>query len=299
MLELEKKFLKTKLGSIISFSVDLKEFSTIKIGTIAFAVCKPKNEKELKLCIKTLKAIGLKFRIIGNCSNILFSSNLSHLVLISTVELIGVKIDIKKQELTACCGEKLSTCFSKARDLGLSGFESLAFIPATVGGAIVNNAGAFNVEIKDILESVRVLTSSGRAKTIKASELNLMYRSSDVKKMDYIIISAVFRLKFLAPSVITHIAGENLKRRLELQPSGFSLGSVFKKVNGVSAGKYIDDAGLKGVKVGGCIVSPKHANFILNIGGATQSDFKKLVRLIKKEVYKKFKVNLETEVEYL
>ena len=140
MLELEKKFLKTKLGSIISFSVDLKEFSTIKIGTIAFAVCKPKNEKELKLCIKTLKAIGLKFRIIGNCSNILFSSNLSHLVLISTVELIGVKIDIKKQELTACCGEKLSTCFSKARDLGLSGFESLAFIPATVGGAIVNNA---------------------------------------------------------------------------------------------------------------------------------------------------------------
>lgn len=299
MLELEKKVLKQKLGDIVSFSVDMKDYSSIKIGGKAFALCSPRNEKELKLCVKTLTMLNIKFRVIGAGSNILFSSNLLKFAFITTINMTCCKVDIKKQCLYAMAGDKLSKCYNMAQSFGLSGFESLAFIPATIGGAIVNNAGAFGVEIKDILEHVKVLMPNGKLKILHANELGFKYRFSNLKNSNMIVVSAIFKLNILARSVIAHIAKEYLGIRSQTQPVGLSLGSVFKKVNNISAGKFIDEAGLKNYKIGGCMVSEKHANFILNIGGAKPSDFKRLVLIIQKEVYKKFKIRLETEVEYI
>lgn len=298
-MELEKKLLKEKLGDIVFFNQRMENHSTLKIGGKPFALILPNNEKQLIKAIKLVKKLNIPFRVIGAGSNILFSSNLSNLCIISTKLISYSSVDIKKQRFIVSAGEKLSTCYSKTSSLGLSGFEPLFMIPGTVGGAIANNAGAFGVEIKDILESVRVLSGSGKVKNIKKEELNLTYRNSKFKHCDDIVLSACFKLKLLAPSVISHIAREMMKIRRETQPAGLSAGSVFKKHNGESAGKLIEMCGLKGYTIGGCMISDIHANFIINKGTAKPVDYKKLVQYIQRTVKKQFNVDLEREVEYI
>ena len=298
-MELEKKILKEKLGDMVFYNQSMKNHSTLKIGGKVFALILPSTEKELIYAIKVVKKYKIPFRVIGAGSNILFSSNLSNLCIISTKNIKGSSVDLKNQKLTVSAGEKLSNCYNLTSKVGLSGFETLFMIPGTVGGAIVSNAGAFGVEIKDILESVKVLTGTGRVKTFKKDDLKLTYRNSIFKHSDDIILSACFKLKLLAPSVISHMAREFLNQRRESQPAGLSAGSVFKKYNNESAGKFIEKCGLKGYTIGDCKVSDIHANFIINLGNAKTTDFKRLVTYIKKTVKKKFKIDLEREVEYI
>ena len=288
-----------ELGDMVSVSTSLCNHTSIKIGGRPLALITPKNEKELKIAVTKLEKLGIDYKVIGAGSNILFSENMPNTVLLSLDKLLGVKQNVKTLTLECMAGEKLSSCYRYSASIGLSGFEAIAGIPGTIGGAVIMNAGAFGVEIKDILESVRVMYPSGRIKTIKAKDLGLSYRNSKIKNSGLIIVSAVFKLKVLAPSVIRSMALEYAKLRAESQPVGLSLGSVFKKHGNTSAGELIEKVGLKGAVVGGCKISEKHANFIINTGNGTSRDYKKLVELARKKVKKQFNIDLVREVEYI
>lgn len=299
MKEAEKNKLLKELGSIVRFNEIMAIHSSIKIGGKVGAFIEPTSEKELRKCLKVLRVFGYKYRVVGACSNILFANELSNLCVISTLRLNNIRVDIKSQTIECGAGARISMCYKTAMNAGLSGFEPLQGIPGSIGGAIIMNAGAFGTEIKDIIQSVRILCPSGRVKELSAKDLKLTYRNSILKGSDSILLSAVFKLKVLAPSVIRSMAADFASRRAELQPVGLSLGSVFKKHGGVSAGEIIDRAGLKGACVGGCKISQKHANFILNSDNGSVRDYKKLVDLAWRTVKKQFKIELEKEIEYI
>ena len=263
------------------------------------AIISPRSEKELVKAVKTLKKLGIRPKVVGACTNILFSENLSGVCLISTQELKGISVEYKNQLVECFAGEKISSCYKECMQKGLSGFEKLVGIPGTIGGAVVMNAGAFGTQMKDVLVSVKVLLPSGRKKVFRVEDLNMIYRNSNLFESDKIVMSATFKLQLLAPSVIRSIAKDSVNQRNLSQPAGLSLGSVFKKVGVESAGMLIERAGLKGISIGGCKISEKHANFIINTGNATSKDFKQLVTHIQKTVKKKFNVLLEREVEYV
>jgi len=299
MLEFEQTLLREKLKGIIKFNEKICDYSSIKIGGKVAAVIQPNTLKQLKCAIRLLNNLKLPYKIVGATSNLLFSDKSSQLIIISLIKLLGIKADMKNQTITCFAGQRIASCYLFALNHGLSGFEKLAGIPGTIGGAIINNAGAFGAEIKDILESVTVLLPNGRIKTFKTEDLNFGYRNSKLKGSQIIIISACFKLKILAPSVIKSIALECMLKRNQSQPQGLSLGSVFKKYGDVPAGKLIDEAGMKGYSVGGCSISEKHANFIVNNGGGTATDYKKIVKEVQTKIKKLYNLDLELEVEYV
>ena len=182
----------------------------------------------------------------------------------------------------------------------LTGLEFAGGIPGSVGGAVFMNAGAYDGEIKDVLEEVLVLTVSGELTVRKKEELALGYRTSLMQKNGDIILQAKFKLQKGDQAAIDLRMRELKQRREKSQPLDLpSAGSVFKRPPGYYTGKLIQDAGLKGCQIGGAQVSPKHAGFIVNTGKATSSDIVNLIRHIQAEVKKLFGVELETEVRII
>ena len=178
--------------------------------------------------------------------------------------------------------------------------EFAAGIPGTMGGAAVMNAGAYGGEMKDILESVTVLTPEGEQKELKNEELQLGYRTSVVKEKGYIVLEAVLSLKKGDPEAIKSRMDELKEQRVTKQPLEYpSAGSTFKRPEGYFAGKLIMDSGLAGYQVGGAQVSEKHCGFVINAGDATARDVRTLMDNVRDIVYKKYGVTLEPEVKFL
>lgn len=180
---------------------------------------------------------------------------------------------------------------------GLAGLEFLAGVPGTIGGALVSNAGAWGRSIGDAVEQVRVMGRSGRIKVLHKKDIKFSYRSSGLEK--YIILDAVFRLKRTASAQIREKISQYLKQRHAAQDNSRpNAGCVFKNPSGgVSAGRLIDLCGLKGRRIGGAVISLRHANFILNSGGAHARDVLALMRLAKNKVKNKFGITLEPEIK--
>ena len=186
---------------------------------------------------------------------------------------------------------------------GLAGLEWAVDVPGTVGGAVVGNAGAFGSYVSDSLQGVMVLSPDGVERWWPSEELKLDYRSSRFKEGERIagfgpvILSATFALHKEDDTSVRQRAAEYSKRRAERQPAGLSAGSVFKRSRQYPAGFLIESAGLKGRRVGGALVSPKHANFIINLGTATARDVLDLIHIVRETVYEQFEVMLELEIE--
>ena len=176
----------------------------------------------------------------------------------------------------------------------LGGAEGLFGIPATIGGAIVNNAGAFGHNISTNLLSVKVF-HNGKFKELKSSEIKFGYHYSNLNRL--VLLSASFLFEKKNEYDIIKLYSEFTYKRTSSQPSGLSLGSVYQRANGRSAGFYIERAGLKGVRVGGIVVSKKHSNFFINDKMGTSGDFLKLQRLVEFEVERQFGVKLICEIE--
>ncbi len=176
-------------------------------------------------------------------------------------------------------------------------------VPGTVGGAIVGNAGAYGGYVSDNLRSARVFSPPDDDRSVGASQLGLGYRQSRFKRNGKaagsgpVILSAVFSLQADPEDSVRQRAAECGTLRAERQPSGASAGSIFKRTSQYPAGFLIETAGLKGLRCGGAIISPKHANFILNEGGATAGDVRKLIKIIQDTVKSKFGESLELEIE--
>lgn len=211
------------------------------------------------------------------------------------------KSDIEgKTVVYAGSGVLLSKLASQIAENELKGFEFAGGIPGTLGGAVTMNAGAYGGEIKDVILGARVLTSSGDVKVLTAEELKLGYRTSIIQSEDMIVTDAVFVFEKGNRQEIIDKMNDFNKRRRDKQPLEYgSAGSTFKRPEGYFAGKLIQDAGLKGYRVGDVMVSDKHSGFVVNTGNGTCRQAMEVIEHVQKQVMEKFGVNLELEVKKL
>jgi len=256
----------------IKRNVSLEKFTTFGIGGKTKYFFIAKDEAGLIRAIKTAKDLKLPFFILGGGSNLLVSDR-------------GFK------GLVVKTGKPLASYVSK-------GLEWAAGIPGTVEGAVFGNAGAFGKSMKEEVQSVKVFdVKTGKTVVFKNKDCKFTYRGSIFKKKkNLIILSVKIKSKKSNPKKIK----EYLEMKKEKQPLGCpSAGSIFKNPRKYSAAELIEECGLKGRKIGKAKISEKHANFIVNLGGAKAKDVKSLINLAKKEVKKKFKINLEEEIQIM
>jgi len=287
----------------IKKNVLLQNYTTFRIGGKAKYFFLAKNKKDLIRAILVAKKFKLPLFVLGGGSNLLVADE-GFKGLIIKMQNAKFKMQNENSKCKIFCeaGTPLSLIVSKAVKKNLMGLEWAAGIPGAVGGAIYGNAGAFGRTMKDTVKSVEVFdTKTEKVKILKDKDCKFSYRDSIFKKnKNLIILSAIFQLKKGKKSEIKKKIKENLHYRKERQPLNFpSAGSVFKNPLGFSAGELIDKCGLKGKRVGNVKISEKHANFIVNLGKGKAEDVIKLIKLIKREVKKKFSVTLEEEIQYV
>ena len=272
------------------------DYCSVKFGGYFEYLFLPKTTSDFCSLIADFERKNIVYKVLGNMTNIIPGDDVMRGVFVSTKFIKNLSIDGSR--ITAGAGVSMAELCKCALDNCLGGIEKLVGIPGSVGGAVVNNAGAFGQEISQTLESILVL-SGGKMRSISAREAEFGYRKSVFQKNKQIILSATFMLHKANKDDILSSMMESACKRKNSQPSAPSAGSVFKAYNGISAGKLIDECGLKGVTCGGAQISTKHANFIVNNGGATSKDYKTLVELAHKSVLDKFGINLLREVEYI
>ena len=278
------------------FDEPMKKHTTFRIGGSADIFCEPKNAQELSDILLIAKQYNIKPVIIGNGSNLLVSDKGIRGIVIKIGEKLA-DIEVNGTKITAGAGALLSKIANVAYKNSLSGFECLSGIPGSFGGAIYMNAGAYGAEISHVICEALCVNSDGELVTVKKEDMALSYRHSSFMENGFIIISATVELQHGEQSEIGEKMKELTKCRTEKQPLNFpSAGSTFKRPEGYFAGKLIEDCGLKGFSIGGAKVSEKHAGFVINYNNATADDVLALIEHIQNEVYKKFGVNLETEV---
>lgn len=278
----------------------LSELSSFHIGGAAALVVFPKLQEELITVVSKAKKENLRFEIIGNGSNILFSSKGYDGIIISTKKMSFC--DVCDGYINASCGNKLSGISKLAKDNSLSGMEFGFGIPGTLGGAVAMNAGAYGQQISDVLvSSVAYDVKKNEIVELCGAEHDFSYRHSMYSdNKDLVCLSAKLRLIPASKDDIELRMKQNAESRKNTQPLDMpSCGSYFKRPDGFFAAKLIDDCGLKGFSVGGAQVSSKHAGFIVNTGDATSGDVLELAEVIKATVMDRFGVALENEVKYI
>lgn len=278
----------------------LAPYSTFRVGGRAKFLLIPDTAQKLTEALHRLKSAGIPAILIGNGSNVVFPDEGIDGAVILTKK---IRSAVRSENcIRAGAGASLSSIASLAGEEGLSGAEFLYGIPGTVGGAVFMNAGAFGGSMDQIcVLSEYYDLSTGEVGTFSFDKQEFGVRTSIYEKNPhYAILGAVLELHPGEQSEINRKMGEFLTRRRETQPLEFpSAGSVFKRPEGHFAGKLIEDCGLKGVSVGGAEVSQKHAGFIINRGGATASDIRRLVELIREKVRSETGVTLECEIRFL
>ncbi|MGN0974126.1 MAG: UDP-N-acetylmuramate dehydrogenase [Bacilli bacterium] len=275
----------------------LKKLTTYRVGGVVALVVYPKDENKLIMLIKLLRNNNIKYKIIGNGSNLLFSDKPYDGVLIKLDNLD--ECEFNDNIIKVGAGYSLIKLSLQAMKNSLTGLEFAAGIPGTVGGAVFMNAGAYKSDMGYIVRSVRVLTKDLQIINLANSEMNFHYRTSFLKEHpDYICLGCVIKLKHGKKHLIEEVMKERKKRRVVSQPLEYpSAGSVFRNPPDNFAGKLIEDLGLKGKYIGKAQISDKHANFIINKGGATAKDIKDLMDLVKSEVKEKYNIELKEEQE--
>mgnify|MGYP004716101223 FL=1 len=275
----------------IKENVSLKDYTTFKIGGTCKYLIEVNNKNSLIKLIDYLKNNSLKYYILGNGSNVILDDNYLDGVIIKLNKLN--KISINDNFVTAECGVKLGFLNNVCLQNGLVSLSFASLIPGEVGASIKGNAGCYNKELLNYVYSVEVLDNNGNVKNILKSDIKYGYRFTDIEGL---ILSATFILEKGDPILTLKEMKENNDKRLISQPLDMpSVGSIFKNPENMSAGKLIDDLGLKGYHINDAYVSEKHANFIVNKGSASFDDVIKLIDYIIFKVKEKYGVTLEVE----
>ncbi|MBL8146050.1 MAG: UDP-N-acetylmuramate dehydrogenase [Anaerolineae bacterium] len=253
--------------------------------------------EELEAVVSAAWAAGFPLTVLGGGANVLISdAGVRGLVVINAVTAVSFNAEI----VTVSAGHGLSKLARKCAASGLAGLEWAASIPGTVGGSVVNNAGAHGGDIAGCLVSADVLDARHGRRTLRVGDLAYGYRTSALKaQLDrrFLVLAATFRLQPGDPAASAARIDEVVAYRKRTQPPGASLGSIFKNPPGDYAGRLIESCGLKGLTVGGAQVSPVHANFFINRGGATASDYNALIDQVQAAVLAATGFRLETEIE--
>lgn len=284
----------------IIFNAPMKEYTSFKTGGNADILIIPKDDEAVKAVLTFTKENAAPLTVVGNSSNLLISDDGIRGIVLKTAGGL-CDISLSGNIITAGAGVSLAKLCLFALDNSLSGLEFAYGIPGTVGGAIYMNAGAYGGEIKDVLKSVTHINPRLEYEKKSAQELSLSYRHSFYSDNDgYFILNAQFELKKDDSKFIKERMDDFLLRRKSKQPLEYpSAGSTFKRPEGYFAGKLIEDCGLKDYRVGGAMVSEKHAGFVINYDNATTGDILNLISYIQKTVKEKTGVTLETEVKIL
>jgi len=276
----------------------LSAHTTFKIGGTAKLAVFPDSAEALAGAIKTIKENKMNYILLGAGSNVLICENYFDGAAVITSKMAAAAAD--GEYIYADCGVPLNKLANLAKERSLSGLEFAYGIPGTLGGAVYMNAGAYGGQMSDVVYSSEYIDAATlETKTISRHEF--AYRTSVYgKNKDYIMLSAVLKLKRGEKSEIEYQMNKNMAARREKQPLEYpSAGSAFKRGDGYFAAKLIDECGLKGCAVGGAQVSEKHAGFIINKNGASFSDVVKLIEHIQSAVYAKTGINIEREIKII
>ena len=298
MIETVMNEINNKTASLCLMNESLKKHTTYGIGGPADLMIFPKSKQDLIKVIEIINKNKIQLTILGSGSNVLVSDNGIRGAVISLKNSLK-QIEVDDNILFAECGTMLGKIVKHAVKNNLIGLENLNGVPGTLGGALIMNAGAWGGEISENLIHVEVINSKSEIQKIQKKDLNFSYRQSSFNKDD-ILLSAKFNLKKADKDIIKENFIEAQSGRKKSQPlNKRSAGSLFKNPKNNSAGKLLDDAGLKGFSIGGAKISEKHANFFINDGDASSRDMLMLIKKAHKEVKDKFNVNLSLEVKLL
>ena len=281
-------------------NVSISKYTTYRVGGICRVMAYPTDVSELIKLLKLLKSRNIKYKILGNGSNLLFSDKeydgfLIKLNSFDTLTFLG------NNKVKVGAGYSLIKLSLMAAKKGLTGLEFASGIPGTVGGAVFMNAGAYKSDMGYVVETVKVLTPNLEIINLENKEMNFHYRSSFLQThRDYICLEVILKLNVGKREAIEDVIRERRERRVASQPLEYpSAGSVFRNPEGGFAGQLIEESGLKGMTKGGAMISDKHANFIVNIGNATGDDVRSLILLVQEKIKEKYNVDLKLEQEFV
>lgn len=295
--ELINEFKNNQLQSTIIQNAEMREFTSFKAGGKADLLVIPSSEEELKYILQQLVRFKLPFITMGKGTNLLIRDGGYHGIIIRFDDAFS-QIQVEGTTIIAGAGASLSSVARVAMEHGLSGMEFASGIPGSLGGGVFMNAGAYDGELKDVVRDVQVLSHDGlQTRLVKNEMMNYGYRQSTLMATQEIVLSASLSLRIGDREDITAKMKEFNDRRNQKQPMEWpSAGSFFKRPEGYYAGKLIQDAGLKGLTIGGAQVSTKHSGFIINVGDATATDIISLMHVIQATILDQFGVAIEPEV---
>ena len=276
----------------ITKNKNLKNYNTYKLNSVCKTFIEVESEEELIKLIKTLKE---PYKIIGNGSNLILPEYIN-----GTLIHLNLKdIRINDNELTISAGILLPNLVNITINSNLTGLEWASGIPASIGGAIMNNAGAYNHSILDHIIKIKIMEDN-QIKEITKNEIKASYHYTNLKDKNIVIISATFKLEKGDKEKSLAQIKEYVKKRKQSQPIEYpSAGSVFQNPEGDYAGRIIENLGLKNFHINDAYVSEKHANFIINKKSATSKDILKLIKIIQDKCQKEYNINLKLEQEIL
>ena len=277
--------------------VNLKNYNTYKIEAKCDYLVDVLSIQGLIDLLAYLKNNNIFYMILGNGSNVILDDYFKGVI----IKLSGLNyVNISKNIVSVGAGAMMGSLATNTINENLTGLEWAINIPGTIGGSVVNNAGAYNSEIFDNLVSIKVLNKNLEVEEILKENIIYSYRHTNIKDLGLIVLEATFMLDNGDMEYSKEIIKDRCERRKISQPLDMpSAGSVFRNPEGDFAGRLIEAVGLKGKKIGGAEVSNKHANFIVNTGNATSNDIKNLIKLIKDEVKKEFDIDLVLEQEII
>ncbi|MDF5715554.1 MAG: UDP-N-acetylmuramate dehydrogenase [Rhizonema sp. NSF051] len=286
---------------VIKSQVSLAGYTSYRVGGPAQWCTAPRNIESLQASIKYAQTHELAVTILGAGSNLLVSDRGIPGLVIVTRHFRHTYFDLETGLLTVAAGEPIPALAWEAANQGCQGLEWAVGIPGTVGGAVVMNAGAHNSCIADILVSAQILSANGNIETLNREQLGYSYRTSLLQRSDRIVTQATFQLQPGAdPAKVLAITKQHKEHRLTTQPYHLpSCGSVFRNPKPYTAGWLIEQTGLKGYKIGKAQVAQRHANFIVNCGGACAGDIFKLIYHIQNQVQEHWSIRLEPEVKMI
>lgn len=279
----------------------MKNHTSFKIGGPAEIFVKIKTVEELKFILEIVNKSNISLTIVGNGSNLLVTEKgIKGIVAKIDIKNIEIKQKQDKIEVTVGAGTPIGLLAQKLLKEEITGFEELSGIPGTIGGTIIMNAGAHGKEMKDIVTEITAINLQGEMLNFTNKEAKFEYRHSRFVEEKYIILQVKMLLEKGNTKQIKEKMNTYAQYRKEKQPIEYpSAGSTFKRGEDFITAKLIDDAGLKGYKIGGAQISEKHAGFIINTGNATCKDVINLVKYTKEKVYDKFGKNIELEIQIL
>ena len=294
---LQQKLSSKDICCALKYNEPLSKHTSFRIGGAAEVMAFPKNVQELSAILKLSALLDVKPIILGAGTNVLAPDEGVEGIVICLKDCLDGMEQISENCIRVMAGVTMTRAAIFAANLGLSGLEFAHGIPGTVGGGVYMNAGAYGGEICQVCTRVTVMSNDGEQKELSGEDMRFSYRHSTAMDSGEIVVSADFLLQPKAPDEIKAVMKDLMGRRSASQPLDLpSAGSAFKRPVGGYAAALIDQAGLKGYRVGNAAISTKHAGFAVNLGGATAKDVTTLLKQVSDTVYEKTGIRLEPEI---